>query len=64
MDNSYQLYEMLRKGLRLTQYIQGGELNTIVRFETQDGKVHEVCHSTLEVDYRRQTPALFRGKNG
>ena len=64
MDASYQLYEMMRKGLRITQYEQGDELNTILRFETNDGKVHEVCHSVLELTSRKQVPVLLRGKNG
>lgn len=63
-DGSYELLNMLRKGLRITTYVQAGELNTVIRWETNDGKVHEVCHSVMELTPSRNVPALLRKQHG
>lgn len=49
-EESYRMLEALRRHLTINVYEVEGKLEIVLKFTTNDGKVHQVCHSHLKLE--------------
>lgn len=47
-DDSYKMMQALRRYLRLKVYNNGRDVEVVLSFKTEDGKLHQLCNSFKE----------------
>jgi len=47
-DDSYKMMEALRRYLRLKVYETNKQIEIVLQFRTEDGKIHQLCNSFME----------------
>lgn len=47
-DDSYKMMQALRRYLRMKVYNNGSDVEVVLSFKTEDGKVHQLCNSYKE----------------
>lgn len=47
-SDSYRMMEALRKHLRVKVYETSNTVEVVLQFKTEDGKLHQLCNSSME----------------
>ncbi|CAB4161229.1 hypothetical protein UFOVP729_38 [uncultured Caudovirales phage] len=47
-DESYRMMEALRRYLQVSLYDFDNKIEVVLKFKTEDGKVHQLCNSFVE----------------
>lgn len=47
-NESYQMMEALRRYLKVSLYDFDNKIEVVLKFKTEDGKLHQLCNSFVE----------------